>query len=101
MKRLIHHSILILILLGVGLAPASAEESEECSQPQELDRYHLLRRLSLDLTHQVPSYEDYLALDGVSEVPEKTIDDYLASDRFRIVARRFHEKLLWPNIQTV
>ncbi len=92
----------MLLGLALLLAPSGgyAQESE-CLRSQELDRYHLLRRLSLDLRHRLPDYEEYLALDGESTVPDSLIEAWMAGDEFRIAMRRFHEHLLWPNVRNV
>ena len=76
-------------------------QEPDCSAPQELDKYHLLRRLSLDLRHQMPSYEEYLALDAEDGVPEAWIDSWLIGDEYKTMARRFHESLLWTNLNKV
>ena len=101
----------LLTLIAVGCiipmsAPARATSvaenlSAQCYSSQELDRYRLLRRLSLDLRQQLPSYEEYLALDDESDIPKALIDDWLASDAFRQTMRRFHEDLLWPSLNGV
>lgn len=95
-------------MLGFGTlaaAPAaSAETSAECTASQELDRYRLLRRLSLDLRHSLPSYEEYLALDDVADPDDHlkaTASAWTTSDAFRVAMRRFHESLLWPNLTGV
>jgi len=94
---------LVVLPLAVLFAPAPApsEPAPECTRSQELDRFQLLRRLSLDLRHRLPSYEEYRSLDDEPDVPEALVDEMLASDEFRIVMRRFHESLLWPNVSTV
>lgn len=94
---------LVLLPFAILLAPSMApsEPPPECARSQELDKYQLLRRLSLDLRHRLPSYEEYRALDAEEGVPDTVVDDYLESDEFRVVMRRFHESLLWPNVSTV
>lgn len=90
--------------MALALGPgehARAASDESCAIAQSLDKYRLLRRLSLDLTHQLPSYEELLALDDTDEIDEAVVDALLSTDRFRIMARRFHEKLLWPNLDKV
>lgn len=80
---------------------AAAQVSPSCDQSRELDKYQLLRRLSLDLRGKAPSYEEYTALDTQSSVPQSTIAAWLASDDFRVVMRRYHEELFWPNVTNV
>ncbi len=97
-----------LVAASLATTPASAQEGEaaagleaQCYAAQELDKYRLLRRLSLDLRHQLPSYDEYLALDEEDSVPDALIDDWLGSEQFRRASRRFHEDLLWPNLSGV
>ncbi|HIN85611.1 MAG TPA: hypothetical protein EYN06_03940 [Myxococcales bacterium] len=94
-------NLIFLCIFSILLPPVSMAETSECAYPQELDRYRLLRRLSMDLRLQSPSYEEYLALDGQNDVPESIIDGYLDSEAFRISARRFHEDLFWPAVTNV
>jgi hypothetical protein len=56
-----------------------------------------LRRLSLDLRAGVPSVDEDEGVEGKEEMPEESIDAYVASDGFRLQARRLHEQLLWSN----
>lgn len=80
---------------------AAAQISASCDQPREIDKYQLLRRMSLDLRGKAPSYDEYLALDTQSTIPQSTISAWLASDDFRIAMRRYHEELFWPNVSNV
>jgi hypothetical protein len=83
------------------VAVHAEEPTEECQQPQLLDNYKFLRRMSLDLKHKVPTYDEYLSIPSDAGYPESVVDDYLTSDEFTVVARRFHESLLWPNVTGV
>lgn len=108
----LRRSILPLLLTSLAtttLAPnALAAETDDapkdaamCSLYEPIDKYQLLRRLSLDLRHRLPSYEAYRQLDGEDIVPDSLLEDYLQSDEFRETIRRYHRKLLWPNISNV
>jgi len=72
-----------------------------CAEPHELDKYKLLRRLSLDLRQQLPSFEEYQALDNSPGVPDEVIETYLRSTGFQLGSRRFHENKFWPNVGNV
>jgi hypothetical protein len=89
------HVLIVTLLLG---NLAQAQVPAVCDQPRAVDKYQLLRRLSLDLRGHMPSYEEFTALDSQSTVPDTTIASWLASDDFRAVARRYHEDLFWPNV---
>ncbi|MBM4381062.1 MAG: hypothetical protein FJ086_17455, partial [Deltaproteobacteria bacterium] len=84
-----------------GVAHAQQPADLRCSQPHEVDRFQLLRRLSLDLRGRVPSYEEYLALEQQPSVPASTVEAYLATDGFKAAMRRYHEAFLWPNVSNV
>lgn len=92
-------SLLLIALSLPGLA--LAQVSPSCDQPRDLDKYQLLRRLSLDLRGKVPSYEEYTALDALPSVPATTIESWLTTDDFRVAMRRYHEDLFWPNVSNV
>jgi hypothetical protein len=93
--KLMTHILLygILFFCSFSPAPVVAQACEDCLKP-----HHLLRRLSLDLRHHVPTYEEQLGLIGASTVPEATIDSYINSQEFELVSERFHAGLLWPNV---
>lgn len=106
--RLLPRLLLAALILhgpaALAVDPGTAEDAvagSMCADAQDLDRYRLLRRLSLDLRNRLPAYDEYLALDVEPDVPADTIAAYLASDDFRVAMRRFHESLFWPNISGV
>lgn len=84
-----------------GPTHAHADDANVCIAPHEIDKYGLLRRLSLDLRGTLPTVEEYEALDKVDSVPDAVIDSYIASDEFRAVMRRYHEAMFWPNVSNV
>ena len=93
MKRL---TILGALALGLLLSgPARAQEECPLHQPMSVERH--LRKLSIALRGRVPTIEEYEAVIEAGEIPDALIDDYLASDGFRVQMRRLHEQLLWPN----
>ncbi len=84
------------------ISPALADETTlSCEDPHEVDKYQVLRRLSLDLTGRVPSLGEYQALDAAEGVPESTILALIQSDDFRTLMRRYHETMFWPNVSNV
>jgi hypothetical protein len=83
------------------LAALSLAAPADCAQPHDVDRYQLLRRLSLDLRGRVPSVEEYAALDGAGDVPRQTIQAWLKTNDFRAAMRRYHEAMFWPNVTRV
>lgn len=89
--------------LSLGFAlltamPAVAlAEGDVCHLHQELPVERQLRRLSIDLRGTIPGVAEYDTVIGLSAVPDAIIDDYLASDDFRMQMRRYHESLFWTN----
>ncbi|HYX92482.1 MAG TPA: hypothetical protein VE782_13050 [Myxococcaceae bacterium] len=90
--------MIALALVAFLAQPALAEIGPVCTAPHEVDKYQLLRRLSLDLRGRVPTMEEYAALDGESSVPAAAIQSFLQSDDFRLAMRRYHEAMFWPNL---
>ena len=80
---------------------ASAQPADEfCPLYEEVSNTQLLRRLSLDLRRQLPSYEEYEAL-GEGPVADALIDELLDSPEFAAAVRRIHVDLLWGNLSNV
>lgn len=90
---------LLVALCAAGLA--HAQVAATCDAQREVDKYQLLRRLSLDLRGRIPTVEEFDALDAEATVPVATIKAYLASDDFRLTMRRYHEEHFWPNVTNV
>lgn len=76
---------------------AAPDSTEDCTAPQELDRYQQLRRMSMDLRGRPPTVDEYNALDALTSVPETWLDEWMKGDEFRLSMRHYHEALLWPN----
>ncbi len=91
-----------VLLLSLIASSAIAEPvPATCDAQHEVDKYQLLRRLSLDLRGRVPSFAEYNALDSQSTVPVTQVKAFLTTDDFRVVMRRYHEELFWPNVSNV
>lgn len=80
---------------------ASAQVDAVCDQQHDIDKYQLLRRLSLDLRGQLPTYEEYSQLENQNDVPPAIVEAYLQSDGFRQTMRKYHEDMFWPNVSNV
>jgi len=90
-----------LIAAGLLATAARAQVSPTCDAPRAIDKYQMLRRLSLDLRGHIPSVEELQALDGLDEIPASLIKEYLRGDDFRLAMRRYHEHMFWPNVSNV
>jgi hypothetical protein len=100
MRRFLFTPILPL-LLSIASPVFAQESASMCEEPHAIDKYALLRRLSLDLRGTIPSVEEYDALDAAEDVSPATIQQYIESDLFRLQMRRYHETLFWPNLNSV
>src|SRR5687767_2936547 len=90
-----------VLTLAVALTAASgwAQSTDaQCELSKPVDGQRLLRRLSLDLRGYVPSYQEQLDQRSVADVSATKLDSYLASTDFVGQMRRYHEQLLWPNL---
>lgn len=94
-----NHVLTVVLALAAG--QAAAQTAAQCQQPHDVDKYQLLRRLSLDLRGRIPDVGEYDALDAQSTVPVSVVRAYLGSADFKTVMRRYHEDLFWPNISNV
>lgn len=102
MNRMMSSLLLgLLVTVPAFAQDDTAEAPLVCEAPREVDRYQLLRRLSLDLRGHLPTYEEYLALDDAADVSADTIRSMIGSDAFRAEMRRHHESFLWPNVINV
>jgi len=94
---------LALLATAAGArADGRANESLVCRAdlPQQ-DKYSYLRSLSLDLRGVTPTQEEYAALDGVDDVPESTINEFLQSEEFVQRSVRWHREMLWNNVSNI
>jgi hypothetical protein len=100
MERL--RSVAALALVLAMSATAQADNGAQmCTEPHDVDRYQLLRRLSLDLRGRPPSIDEYQALHDLETVPPEVVQSYLEGDDFRDAMRRYHADALWPNVSNV
>lgn len=91
----------MLAVLVAGSVSPAALGAGQCTEPQELDRFRLLRRLSLDLKHEPPTYDGYMDLEFEDDVPDWMIDEILASTEFGAAMRRVHAAWFLPNVSFV
>lgn len=95
-------ALLIMAVLAVpataGAQDAPGSVAMDRAKAVSLDKYSYLKRASLDLTGEVPSWEQLAALEGEQDVPEAVLDAMLASDGFLEVMEDYHRNLLWANV---
>ncbi len=90
-------ALLALLVLAAPLAAAAQDEaSEPCDDVVEVDRFRLLRQLTLDLAGRVPTVDELEAVRDADDVGEAQVDALLAAPEFSNFVRRHHRDLLWP-----
>ena len=90
-------SVTVLSLLLAPFA-AAAQSPAECAPTDHVDKYRLLRQLSLDLRGRIATVEELSALDGVDDVTEEMLVAMLGSEDFFREVRRYHHDLLWGTL---
>lgn len=109
--RLLVAALAASALAVASLARLSSAEAADasCAQPQEIDKFQLLRRLSLDLRGHPPTMSEYDQVKGGADPlqlaaawtthwdPEGAPPD-ASHDEFRKQMREYHKALLWPNV---
>jgi len=102
MKKTVFSGVLAISCFGASAFAALPNEDSMCRPDQpRMDKHAYLRALSLDLRGDVPSAEEYAALDAASDVPEAMIDAWLDSEKFVDRAVRAHRALMWNNIENL
>lgn len=87
--------------LVTALATSARADGEQCLMHREVPVERLLRRLSIDLRGTVPDVTEYDTVAGKDAIPDEVLQGYLDSDAFRLQMRRYHEDLLWTNVNVV
>jgi len=93
-------SLVVAITLGSLLLGATGEVRADepiCALHQRMSIERQLRKLSLALRGHVPAVGEYDLVEGATSIDDSIYEAYIASDAFRLQARRFHEQLLWTN----
>ncbi|MBX3272071.1 MAG: hypothetical protein KF729_17530 [Sandaracinaceae bacterium] len=82
---------------------AAASDDPRLCRPQQtrLDIHGYVRAVSLDVRGVVPTVEEHRAVDGLDDLPDAMLDEWLRSQEFRERVVRRHRDLLWPNIEAV
>lgn len=82
----------------VLVAGTSRAELPWCST-DPVDRFQLLRRLSLDLRQRAPTLDEYAAIEQDEPSVDALADRFLASPELEQTIRAYHRDLLWPNLR--
>ncbi|MEE2786990.1 MAG: hypothetical protein VX589_06595, partial [Myxococcota bacterium] len=102
-----------VILLGALLALTSMATAQDRTTDDPLGELacnpaldmmpatRYLRALSLDLRGTVPTVAEVSEVEAAGTVDSAIVDDWLDSPEFVTQAVRFHEKLLWNNVDNI
>jgi hypothetical protein len=91
---------LVLPFLAAALttvAPARADSPPECA-PGAVDRFRLLRQLSLDLYGRPPTIDEYEAIRGAADVDADRLRAMMSTDEYFAGVREYHRALLWGGL---
>lgn len=94
-------TILTLTILTAMLAtsaPTLAQDAAVCAPVDAIDRFRLLRQLSLDLLGRIPTEAEYAAVREADDVDDAIVDAMLTSDEFYARMRGYHRALLWGSL---
>lgn len=87
-----------VLVLAWAFSSFAQTSDAKCELARPVDGQRLLRRLSLDLRGSVPSYAEHLDQRSKPEVATSKVEAYLASPDFTQTMRKYHQQLLWPNL---
>ena len=93
-----------LLVVGVLLVTSSASAGPDgaCdTAPQEVDRFQLLRQLTLDLWGRVPTVEEMNVIRAADGVTDAHVQSMLDAPAFDAFLNRYHEDLLWPAVNRI
>lgn len=88
----------LVVGLGAG-ARVRADSPTTCAPGVTLDRFRLLRQLSLDLYGRPPTIDEYEAVRGLPALDDATLTAMLSSDEFFAQVREYHRALLWSGLE--
>ena len=84
---------------SLWIVPARADSPVECAPGATVDRFRLLRQLSLDLYGRPPTVEEYEAVRGLTEIDDAALRAMLTSDEYFANLREYHRALLWAGLE--
>ena len=84
---------------GVGATPSRADSPAECAPGATVDRFRLLRQLSLDLYGRPPTVDEYESVRALTEIDSARLQSMLATDEYFANVREYHRALLWGGLE--
>jgi hypothetical protein len=95
-------SILAVISLASVTSIASADDAAPiCAPIDSIDRFRLLRQISLDLLGRIPTEAEYAAIRGATDVEDAIVGAMLETDEFHARMRGYHRATLWGSLDDV
>ncbi len=99
-------SIILSTALGAAVvaslwsSPAvHADSPVECAPGPVTDRFRMLRQLTLDLYGRPPTYDEYEAIRGQTEIDDAKLMAMMSSDEYFAKVREYHRALLWGGLE--
>lgn len=99
-------SLVLSVVLGAALvtslwsgAALRADAPATCAPGVVLDRFRLLRQLSLDLYGRPPTIDEYEAVRALPALDDAKLTAMLTSDEYFAQVREYHRALLWGGLE--
>ncbi|MDQ3031468.1 MAG: hypothetical protein M3Y87_03555 [Myxococcota bacterium] len=89
---------MLALASGAITAPIAAQDAPTCAPVDSIDRFRLLRQMSLDLLGRIPTEAEYASVRDAEDVDGAIVDAMLASDEFFARMRSYHRALLWGSL---
>ncbi|MBL4633653.1 MAG: hypothetical protein JKY56_07265 [Kofleriaceae bacterium] len=93
--------VIATLILGqlFGQSVALADSPRVCGPTDSIDKYRLLRQLSLDLRGTIPTVAEYEALHEQTDVSADVLEAMLSSDAYFTQVRGYHRSLIWAGLE--
>lgn len=95
-------ALLASALLGFHASRVEAQTPAPiCAPIDSIDRFRLLRQISLDLLGRIPTEAEYAMVRSADDVEDAVVDTLMESEEFYEVLRRYHRSLVWGSLADV
>ena len=91
-------AVAVATVASAALTPVHAASPEACAPDAAPDKYRMLRQLTLDLYGRIPTYDEYVALDGRDDLDTAAIDAMFSTDEYYAGVRDYFRHLIWGGL---
>ena len=91
-------AIAVALVASAAPTPVHAASPEACAPDAAPDKYRMLRQLTLDLYGRIPTYDEYVALDGRDDLDTAAIDAMFSTDEYYAGVRDYFRHLIWGGL---